>query len=91
MLFIVWEGFLRQAKISTLVNSVETKLVYTIIICTVVGATLGFGLSYVIVITPLNTRFDDLKAELNEVNSRLLQIQTLSNKTIHTFTLHWDL
>jgi len=91
VLFIVWEGFLRQAKISTLVNSVETKLVYTIIICTVVGATLGFGLSYVIVITPLNTRFDDLKAELNEVNSRLLQIQTLSNKTIHTFTLHWDL
>ncbi len=64
---------------------------YVIIISTLLGATLGFGFSYVSLIAPLKRGLDDLQAEIDQVNLRLVQVLTLSNKTVHTVTLHWDL
>ena len=69
----------------------DSKLVSVIIISTILDTTLGLGLSYVSLIAPLNTRLDDLGAELDEINSSLQQIQTLSEKTAHAYTLHWNL
>jgi len=104
----------------------ETKTLYAIIIAAILGAALGFGLSYITfnsqiqslqrevrvlseeyvslsstvtsigntvdnLITSLDAGLDDLQAQVRTISLRLLQIQELSNKTIHTFTLHWEL